>query len=154
MLRLGLSAGKIAHALGTGLTRNSIIGRVYRDSYLKPIGLKGGNSRTPAKQTAKPKPRPAFEALNIAIRMEGRALAPKPAPVVIVAAPLECRSIPLLELKYGDCRWVCNEAGPGELHLFCANPADGSYCPGHKARSTGQGTESERRAVEALGRAA
>lgn len=40
---------------------------------------------------------------------------------------------PLAELGRHDCRWPVNDAGQGEVHLFCgAAAAEGkSYCADH-----------------------
>ena len=52
-----------------------------------------------------------------------------------VRATNEGRQIPLMELKARECKWPVNDPAPGEVHLFCGEAADGSYCAHHKARS-------------------
>lgn len=52
---------------------------------------------------------------------------------VPLPAAFECRSIPLMELKRGECKWAVNNAPPKGIHLFCGNPAETGkpYCTGH-----------------------
>lgn len=157
MLRAGMSAGEMAPHWG--ISRNAVCGRVHRDPELRKIGFDKhrdeASTRYPSKLSkyagvlAAPKPK-RFEAVNMATRMEGRARDAKPLPVVPTA--FECHPVPLMDLKHGDCRWPVNEPARGELYLFCANPADGSYCQHHKAISIGQGTGGERRAERELQR--
>lgn len=169
--------------LGRSVTRNAIIGIVQRNKTLKAIGFsksngrginakydgrKGGRKtakaqRFPVKQSrfpgvlAAPKPKiPSLDAINIAVRLEGR-IAPKPLPafppVLII-----CREITILELASGDCRWAVNDPPrPGnDPHLFCGLPVeDGrSWCPHHYLRSVSFGTSSERQASRDLAKAA
>lgn len=158
MLRAGMSAGEMAPHFG--VSRNAVCGIVFRDKLLRAIGFVRGNGKRAGvitKQSryagvlAAPKPK-RFEAVNMATRMESLSRGAKPLPAVPTA--FECRPVPLMDLKHGDCRWPVNTPARGESYLFCANPADGSYCQHHKAISIGQGTGGERRAVRELERAA
>lgn len=92
---------------------------------------------------------------NIARKKESRAFDPAEGkPVAVAPTRFECRGIPLVDLRPGDCKWAVNDAGVGEVHLFCGNPAIGSYCRDHFVRSLGRGTETERSAHRSLERAA
>lgn len=150
MLRNGASARDIGGAFG--VNRNVIIGRVHRNKVLNEIGFRNEpRGAWSAKQSrAAPKQKPVHRTAHNPLPKKEKA------PVIIITPPREPRAIPLMELQRGDCRWVCNEAEPGELHLFCANPADPDrpYCHGHWLRSIGQGTTDERRATRELERAA
>jgi hypothetical protein len=139
LLRAGKSAGEIAAKWR--LTRNAVIGRVSRDKMLSEIGLRGGQgggarikqSRYPGVMSdPKRKPANAVNTLMVAMAREGR-----PAERVRPAAPTKfaCRSVPLMDLNRGDCKWPVNNAARGEMHLFCGIPADGPYCAAHHRRS-------------------
>lgn len=162
MLRAGMTAGEMAPHWG--ITRNAVCGRVHRDPELRKIGFDKhrdeASTRYPTTKLSRyagvlavsKAKKPYFEAVNMATRMESLSRGAKPLPAVPTA--FECRSIPLMDLKHGNCRWPVNTPARGESYLFCANPADGSYCQHHKAISIGQGTGGERRAVRELERAA
>jgi len=126
MLLERLSARKIVARLAPDIrvSRNAVIGVVHRDATLRKIGLHGG-SGAPLKQKAR----------------LPRVLAQPPKPIVkpVVIAPKpvlrESRSVTLMDLKRGDCKWAVNNAPPKGIHLFCGNPAqpDKPYCACHTA---------------------
>jgi GcrA cell cycle regulator len=150
--RDGKSAAAIAKILGR--SRSAVIGRVYRHS----IKLHGNGQRGPAKpkQEAVPPKAQHLHPGNIARKKESRAFDPgEVSPITVAPTVFECRSIPLADLKPGECKWPVNDAPNGEQHLFCGNPSDtGVYCRPHYGRSIGVGTVGERRAFRELERAA
>lgn len=117
MLAEGFSARKIGEA--KGLSRNAVIGRIYRDRQLRQAGVR-------ARTYTHPKPKPK--------RSRRKKSPPKPFSVAPTA--FRCWPVTLMELERGECRWAVNNAAPWEGHLFCARPApDGPYCPKHAARA-------------------
>lgn len=58
------------------------------------------------------------------------------------------RSILMMELKPGECKFPVNDAEPGEMHLFCGLPAnpDKPYCATHAFLAYRQQTEHRRAA--------
>lgn len=160
----GISASKCAIALGNGLTRNAVIGKVYR-------------MQLPARKTVTPKPRKrewsdksrAAMSLKMTVRNLSRKrpveteevisdrvvlIAPeafKPAEVAPVdawAALPGTAPIELLALSQDTCRWPIGDELP---FTFCGcSVATGSvYCAEHRRRGTGIGTAEERRAKRA-----
>lgn len=127
----GLSAREIAGQLG-GLTRNAVIGKVYR---LGLSGSGGGASqprrvrtarvaRPPRPRSARPKPQP-----------------PTPAAPRVVAPVAEVPEGPglvasVLQLRAHVCRWPIGDPKSADFS-FCGHPAQngGPYCPGHHQRA-------------------
>ncbi len=173
MLLEELSASQIAVRLrpGVQVTRNAVVGVVHRDPILRAIGLRGG-SGAPHKPHKAPRIKksripgvlaaPKRRRFSMAPLLSGKQYIhhigdhvpdfqdwcehppklhklPKPDRTVF-----ECRSVPLLDLNRGECKWPVNDAAIGELHLFCGNPADGSYCRSHARLGVGYGTRSEK----------
>jgi GcrA cell cycle regulator len=116
----GYSAGQIAQMLGTGRTRNSVIGFVNRhmkDRPARKISVPA-TPRNPRKRGG-PKLVPADTS--------GRRLPEHDRPVPLM--------LPLDVLKARQCRFACNDADIGETHLFCgADTREGSnFCDYHSA---------------------
>lgn len=151
MLKDKCTASQIGTALG--VTRNAVIGRVNRAKKLKKVGFfrASGNDRakTVKAETIKPKPRIV---VRVSPAIFNEPVAPKPLPVVTAGNPATVGR-PIYLLGGCQCRWPVNEAARGEMHLFCASPADGPYCKRHARRSIGRGTESERNADRVLAKA-
>ena len=155
-----LSASQCAGAIGGGLTRNAIIGKVHRLGLekrrtVKAASAKGGNGsagkyrgvvaaarkaraakvRPPKQDRIKPPPPEVFtpEAGDLAVGA-WNAL-PGTTPVT-------------LELLARDgCRWPIGDDAPF-LFCGCKAAAGSSYCATHKHRSQGVGTPSEQSAVK------
>ena len=99
----GLSASQIAGAIGDGVSRNAVIGKVHR------LGLSGRPKDAPA---VAPRP-PRKEAPAQALLVRGGftlaqppmpAAAPAPKPAADVVIPMSDR-VTLLELRESMCRW-------------------------------------------------
>lgn len=140
----GLSASQIAKALGGGLTRNAVIGKIYRLGMGK-IG--GAKPAPPAKapKAIKP-PKVKLEPVQRMSRKEADAVqsmwmravaraksgplreAPPPSDKIAVSP------IPWTERGFGFC--AAPVGGKGADTLSCGNKCgpDETYCPGHKAR--------------------
>ena len=121
-LREGFTAAEVAEALGGGISRAAVIGKVHRLGFQKRALTAGRPLQAkvcpPAIERRLPPPRP-----------------PRPMPPLRVVPPagVPCR---LACLPAKGCRWPLDDPGPGRMHatLFCAGPApDGVYCAAHHA---------------------
>lgn len=108
MLRNKCSAGTIAGYFGK--SRNAIIGLVTRDPVLAEIGFNCGRGKGSRGGKSIPASQPTTYGL-----------------------PVNTVGRPLMAMGHSQCRWPVNDAEPGELHLFCGQASDGSYCPQHMA---------------------
>lgn len=156
----GWSMGEIAAEFA--LTRSKVAGIINRnremfksrrDNGYKPLHERRTKPRNPP-QTSNER-RAAFHAVKVA---EEAASAPPSFPEPeIDGKEYDAMRLPmakdLLALGNCDCRWPLNDGGP---FLFCAEEVvSGSvYCRHHKGRAKGRGTESERKAIDVLKRAA
>jgi len=151
MIRLylkGDSASQIAKALGQGLTRNAVIGKLnrLRDKGLRPelslhvISVKRANgqqiNRTNAAKLAtpyRPQPKPAKVILFKAPTM------PKPTPPLPPAAapePTGAYAAILANLRPRGCKWIVEDFlhGQGDEALMCGELRSGEspYCEHHR----------------------
>jgi GcrA cell cycle regulator len=154
----GLSASRIAKELSNGLTRNAVIGKVYR------LGLSG---RTKVAAEPSPVPRPAqrstlrasnprpkgpmiqnagtfvqgnagsFVRGNTALAMQPLALearAPAAAPDVDVVVPIT-EPVTIVDLLESMCRWPLGDPTHMDFRFCGARkmPGEGPYCRCHAA---------------------
>ncbi len=144
----GLSASRIAKELSNGLTRNAVIGKVYR------LGL-SGRTKVVAEPASVPRPaqksvlrasnpRPkgpmiqgasAFVQGNTALAMqpfavEARALAPAVDVVVPITEP-----VTIVELLDSMCRWPLGDPTQSDFRFCGARKigGEGPYCRCHAA---------------------
>lgn len=147
----GLSMGQIASHFGT--TRQTVAGIIHRnrDKFESRRDANGKKPRQPlatASQKANQR-RAAFHAAKVA--EEEKAAPVTPVEPEIDGKEYDAGRLPvakdLLSLGSCDCRWPLTDIGP---HLFCcAEVVTGSpYCAHHRARSKGNGTISEQRAIK------
>lgn len=119
----GMSAAKIASRFD-GATRNAVIGvyqRYRKDLFDYPLctPTEVSNAIRKARRAREGSP-----------PIAPRALATPMAPHVA--------GVPLALLAPHQCKWPVNDAARGESHLFCASPAEKSYCAFHASRSVSQ----------------
>lgn len=160
-----MSMGEIAAVLR--VTRNTVSGIINRNRAMFESRRDANGKKPREKRTTKPREpivtasqranqrRRAFHAVKVA--EEAQRAPVTPVEPEIDGKEYDAERLPmakdLMALGNCDCRWPLNEGGP---FLFCcAEVVTGSpYCAHHKARSKGRGTESERKATDALKRAA
>lgn len=139
----GLSASTIAGALGGGVTRNAVIGKVHR------LGLSNRVTKAPVAQAARrPKPTrapshpmqvtaPATRGANaLAIEfVPVQKMTPQPVadlrPMAEVVIPMSER-VTLMDLRESMCRWPLGDPGRDDFR-FCGGKAETGvpYCPHH-----------------------
>lgn len=150
----GRSASQIAAELGSGISRNAVIGKIHRLglSGRTPLPQAGDASRIRPKAIAKPASRspapvPAGEAA--AVKPLAAAVAPGMEEVVI---PLTDR-VTIMDLRETMCRWPLGDPTSSEFR-FCGCRTSGGmpYCTAH-ARVAFQPI-ADRRRVERVARIA
>jgi GcrA cell cycle regulator len=121
----GLSATKIAQALGEGFTRNAVVGKLFR------LGLKRTDEQRQDAQAEGARHSRAVQRWREGVA----AVQPRPRVQDIpLPPPTPCDVVPQLmqvvELRPSTCRWPYGEAG--EMR-FCGHRtrAEGPYCPAH-----------------------
>ena len=117
----GLSASQIARALGGGVTRNAVIGKVHR------LGLAGR-----ATPTRSDRPR-----LPSAPRMSMRSHQPPPPIVEEDPVTLDDGSFAtVLTINNAMCRWPIGDPSDNEFHFCGRKPKAGSpYCEAHARKA-------------------
>lgn len=126
LLRQGFSRAGIAAA--TGITRNAVGGRIYRDEKLmavsKSVKRKAKPKREPRERMHKPKTVNAQALDTIAERVQAMRQIPMPTP----------RLVALVDLKAAECKWPCRadkEAIGGQLFCGVETEGGGVWCPYH-----------------------
>lgn len=138
----GVSASKIAEALGGILSRNAVLGKVSRlnlpkrrniwtDAHLRPKKVTPQKAPRPRVEKPKPNPKPKFNFGSV----WGNYPKVKPEPFVPRAADIVSRKIGLLDLTSTTCRWPDDERNDQSEITFCGHPAKEGlpYCPSHCA---------------------
>jgi GcrA cell cycle regulator len=148
----GMSASRIASELSNGLTRNAVIGKVYR------LGLSGRTKATGVieakpKVRVKPAQQEAVVVSPATVIVHGNtALAFCPAPVEAPAPdPTEsvvvafAEPVTIVDLRESMCRWPIGDPGSTEFRFcgaakrvgagpYCAHHAGIAYQPQHDRR--------------------
>lgn len=126
----GQSASQIAKALGGGVTRNAVIGKVHR------LGLSGRAApsqpaRTTAFRTSRPKPAPTqTRAPSAPRRIE--AAEPKPEPVAAPAPMPELEgTATVLTLGAHMCKWPIGDPSSSGFSFCGRRASEGVYCVEH-----------------------
>lgn len=118
----GFTAAEVACALGVGISRAAVVGKIRRLGFLKRE-----IRRRPPATTA-----PSSRRLDRRLPPQ-RPPMPMPPLREVAATGTPCR---LACLPDGACHWPIDDPGAGRMHamLFCAGPArDGVYCDTHRA---------------------
>jgi len=157
----GKSASQISAALGNGLTRNAVIGKVHR------LGLAGrpkssssvsGAVRAPRVRSASPRPaavraapRPRMVHGNTALAFaHDYQIEDRPAALEDVVVPMSLR-VTIVDLKEAMCKWPLGDPTTPEFRYCGAAAPDGPYCSFH-ATLAYQPTQDRRRERERRGR--
>lgn len=128
----GLSASKIA-AHFEGVSRNAVIGVIYRDKRLKAIGFARPSG-------FKPKPATPKTTVRVSPNLPRRAKASRPAKPFATrpdqVAPAS-REMLLHELDRHQCKWPTNDPPKGGVFRFCGHQRaeKGPYCAYHQMRA-------------------
>ena len=127
----GRSASQIAKQLG-GVTRNAVIGKIHR------LGLSGrAVPSAPARPARSPAPRrpPRTTAPRLIPPVR-----PTPGPERIEPAPEGPGLVSsVAALGAHLCKWPIGDPKAAAFS-FCGRPANGPYCPTHKAKAVRPGT--------------
>ncbi len=123
----GLSASKIA-AHFDGVSRNAVIGVIYRDKRLKAIGL---TKRPPPR----PKPVDTQKRITALHTRSGMRVPPTPRKPAD-PAPVSLEML-LHELDSQQCKWPTNDPPKGGVFRFCGHQRaeKGPYCAYHQMRA-------------------
>lgn len=118
----GNSASQIARALGGGLSRNAVIGKLSR------MGFTGGG--TPKRQS---QPRP--QAPKVVKTLRSAEL--EAADIIAKMDEPPSFRVSIEDIGYGMCRWPHGDPGNLETFHFCGHRAElaSPYCPYHTRRS-------------------
>ena len=151
----GMSASRIARELANGLTRNAVIGKVYRlglSGRVKEAAVEAGAPQPLHKHATRP-PRPTAQRAHGRVAQGGPALVRGNTALAIqpvaYAAPARSAEIErhsevvvpiaepvtILELRDLMCRWPIGDPTQAEFR-FCGarkTPGDGPYCACHAA---------------------
>lgn len=155
-----LSSAQCAEAIGCGLTRNAVLGKVHRLKLekrrtVKASAARGGNGAAGKYRGVATAARKA-RAARLAPPKPERVKLPPPDIFTPDASDLAVgawNALPgttpvSMELLARDgCRWPIGEDSPF-LFCGCKAAAGSSYCATHKHRSQGVGTPSEQSAVK------
>ena len=131
----GQSASQIAKALGGGVTRNAVIGKVHR------LGLSGRAAPSqPARTTfrAATRPRPAAPAAPVQAPSAPRrieAAAPRPLMTAQPVAPAPAPELPgtatVMTLGAHMCKWPIGDPSSREFSFCGRRASEGVYCVEH-----------------------
>jgi len=152
----GWSASRIARELACGITRNAVIGKVYRLGLSGRVNARSG--KVPASLPHQKAPRrPAHRHAN-SLRIAGNTAlafhsfvieAPAPQKVRDVVVPIS-EPVTISELRESMCRWPIGDPGSSEFFFCGGNALTGlPYCAYH-SRVAHQPASERRRERRAL----
>jgi GcrA cell cycle regulator len=134
----GLSAAQVAEALGGGLSRGAVIGKMRRLGICKQALVGAVVRKVEVRTPRRTRRAPADDWMT----RRSPTWPPRPLPP-LREAPAHGSPAILACLAAGACHWPLDDPGAGRMHatLFCAAPAgDGTYCPAHEALARRPGT--------------
>lgn len=139
----GMSASQIAARLGTGKSRNAILGKLHRLGVIRNLARPDNSHLDPKERTRKPRPMrqaPSMPSLK-------KPAAPVRALVIVAPPPAETKDgrITVANLEPGMCKWPIGDPQHDDF-CFCGNgQVDGKpYCEFHAKLARGVSTPSAR----------
>ena len=126
LLMLGKTASQIAYALGGGITRSSVIGKVHRLGLALNVETKTARDRKLDRARSSGKRRAAKQPPAV------RLIVPEPMPVDCAS---DVARKPLSDLDPGDCKFPVGHPGEPGFGFCAAGRVEGlPYCAEHAAR--------------------
>jgi GcrA cell cycle regulator len=135
----GWSSSRIAGELACGITRNAVIGKVYRLGLSGRVNARSGNGpasplrqRAPRRPAHRPPDRPRI-AGNTALAFHPFMIdTPAPQTVRDVVVPIS-EPVTISELRESMCRWPIGDPAQPEFRFCGAKklPGQGPYCACH-----------------------
>jgi GcrA cell cycle regulator len=130
----GLSASRIAQRLGSGFTRNAVIGKVHR------LGL-AGRAKPAEESSARQKRAPAPPTVHKTVALRGNTVIMRDVVVAQDYAPMEQQEavvipiserVTIMELRDNMCRWPLGDPLTSEFR-YCGTKCDPAqpYCIPH-----------------------
>jgi GcrA cell cycle regulator len=133
----GLSASRIAAELGSGITRNAVIGKVHRlglSGRAKTVTTPSPRVRTkPVQRSATPRQSGHVVRGNTALAIaEEMIVHVAPRPIESIVVPIS-EPVTLVDLREAMCRWPIGDPQQPEFR-FCGakSPSGAPYCEGHR----------------------
>ncbi|HUB65606.1 MAG TPA: GcrA family cell cycle regulator [Methylocella sp.] len=134
----GCSASRIAGELGAGVTRNAVIGKVFRLGLSGRVKAAAGHvpavqHQKAARRTAQARAGAHASIGNTALALEPLMLeAPRPQVVADVVVPI-CEPVTIMDLRESMCRWPIGDPAQSEFRYCGAKkvPGTGPYCACH-----------------------
>jgi GcrA cell cycle regulator len=134
----GCSASRIANELGAGITRNAVIGKVYRLGLSGRVKVVAGHvpassHQKAARRAAQPRGGGHASIGNTALALQPLMLeAPLPQAIEDVVVPI-CEPVTIMELRESMCRWPIGDPTQSEFRFCGAKklPGHGPYCACH-----------------------
>lgn len=121
-IRQRLSAAETARAMGGGVTRNAVLGKVQRLGWTRPAVPKAEAKAGPDKPRLKPTTRPKSDPFSGVLPL------PKLREITVISTPR-----PWTERAERECAFpVAEPKAPGQQFSCCATAMRGrAYCPAH-----------------------
>jgi GcrA cell cycle regulator len=139
----GNSASRIANELGCGITRNAVIGKVYRLGLSGRVKASAGHVPASSHQKASRRaahPRGGGQASVGQASIGNTALALQP---LVLEAPMSqlardvvvpiCEPVTIMDLRESMCRWPIGDPAQSDFRYCGAKkiPGQGAYCSCH-----------------------
>jgi len=127
----GRTAAWIARALGPGVSRCAVLGKVYR------LGLARGPEARRARVATPPRVKPPRKDASVERLAARRSGPPKiragAAPSAALVATPASPTATILSVGFGQCRWPYGSPGEAEFGLCGRSVARGAFCAAHAA---------------------
>ncbi len=129
----GLSASQIAKALGTGRSRNAVIGRVHRHGLPMRLDPKRSYKKNRRAPYIKPTRKVIYTPVSQPARVRAPTINPKAPKVRDPVALVESLNVPFLELQAFQCKAVTDDTRYAQKFCGHFRANDSVYCAAHAA---------------------